>query len=78
MDPPDSFYICPYCFQICEHDSRCHNHPMVLCTPGRWGAAARMPLTNPRGELKSRAPRWYLEAVGWTQAEGRYTPLHPA
>jgi hypothetical protein len=31
-------------------------------------------VTDSRGVLQSRAPRWFLEATGWIQARGRYTP----
>ncbi len=78
MGDPESFYICPYCFSICDKDIHCHDHPMVHCIPGRWGVPARKPVSDPCGNLRSSAPRWYLEAVGWIQAGGRSTPLHPS
>ena len=76
MVEPSAFYICPFCFTVCEQDQRCHGHPMVRCVPGNWGMPSRMPVADGSGKMYSRAPRWYLEAVGWIQAGGRYTPLH--
>ena len=57
------FYICPICFRVCETESECHEHRMVLCETGHPGDERRKPVPDPFGNLVSRAPRWYLEAV---------------
>jgi hypothetical protein len=56
-------YICPICFRVCETEELCHEHVMVLCEPGQPGDERRKPVTDKFGNLVSRAPRWYLEAV---------------
>lgn len=61
----DNFFICPICFQVCETEKECHRHQMVKCEAGRPGDERRKPIRDQHGHLVSRAPRWYLEAVGW-------------
>ncbi len=62
-------YICPICFQTCESERECHAHRMVACHPGKIGDQRRKPVTDRFGNMVSRAPRWYLEAVGWIQGQ---------
>ncbi len=66
-------YICPVCFQVCDSARKCHDHMMVECNPGEPGSDSRKPVTDRFGNMVSRAPRWYLEALGQIPA---YTPLH--
>ena len=63
------FYICPICFQVCETEMECHQHQMVACRTGDVGDARRKPVLDIHGRLVSRAPRWYMEAVGWIKEE---------
>ena len=69
MTPEREFYICPICFQVCESKRACnlhiHGHRMVVCNPGKSGDERRKPVRDKFGNPVSRAPRWYLEAVGW-------------
>ena len=58
-------YICPKCFQVCDSEIECHQHFMVKCNTGEPGDARRRPIYDHYGHIVSRAPRWYLEAVGW-------------
>jgi hypothetical protein len=67
MNSKDMFYMCPVCFQVCDSDKECHAHRMVSCRPGPPGDARRKPVEDRFGKLVSRAPRWYLEAVGTIQ-----------
>jgi hypothetical protein len=75
MEPagPVAFYICPTCFQVClseqERDEHqvTFEHQMVACNPGGPGDARRKPVKNPYGQYVSRAPRWFLEALGWIE-----------
>jgi hypothetical protein len=43
---------------------------MLECKPGQPGADRRRPLRDRFGNIVSRAPRWFLEAIkiipGWT------------
>ena len=67
MENENVFYICPICFQVCESEQECHAHRMVECYPGEPGDERRKPVTDHFGQIVSRAPRWYLEAVGWIE-----------
>lgn len=73
METPEPIvlYVCPICFQVCETEQGCHehqmtaDHQMVVCKPGRLGEERRKPVNNRYGQYASRAPRWFLEALGW-------------
>lgn len=69
MDAETDFYICPTCFQVCETEKECHQHIMIACHPGEVGGERRKPVLNKQGIMVSRAPRWYLEAIGWLPVE---------
>lgn len=58
------FYICPVCFQVCDSEKECHAHRMIECEVGELGDERRKPVLDRFGNYVSRAPRWYLEAVG--------------
>jgi len=47
----------------------CHQHQMVACKIGEIGDTRRRPVNDPYGKFVSRAPRWYMEAVGWIKEE---------
>lgn len=68
MAREDKFYICPICFQVCESKKACdlhiHAHRMVAAHPGEPGDLRRKPLQDRYGNLLSRAPRWFMEAIG--------------
>ena len=63
MDQREVFYLCPICFRVCESEAECHEHVMILCDIGHPGDERRKPIEDHDGNLVSRAPRWYLEAV---------------
>jgi hypothetical protein len=63
MDQEQVFFICPICFRVCETESECHNHKMVICKAGQPGDERRKPVTDRFGNMASRAPLWYLEAL---------------
>ncbi|HUV92339.1 MAG TPA: hypothetical protein VMV80_04565 [Anaerolineales bacterium] len=69
MRSKTDFYICPVCFRVCETESECHQHKMILCHTGEPGDERRKPVTDHLGNPVSRAPRWYLEALGWIEAK---------
>jgi hypothetical protein len=58
------FYLCPYCFEVSEAEGDHHGHRMIRCDAGEPGDERRRPVIDERGNLKSRAPRWFLEAIG--------------
>ncbi len=73
MDNERILYICPICFRVCDTDQECHEHQMIECNPGKIGDERRKPVTDKFGNYVSRAPRWYLEAVGRIQKKGLET-----
>jgi hypothetical protein len=62
-----AFYICPVCFQTNMDGGRHHGHDMVYCRQLPIGDELLKPIVDSGGDLKSRAPRWFLEAV-WEAA----------
>ena len=67
MDTEQRIFICPVCFQICDKEQECHAHRMIACEVGELGDERRKPVLDRSGNYVSRAPRWYLEAVGWVE-----------
>lgn len=65
MSEKVTFYICPICFRVCDSERQCHEHLTLPCDAGEAGDERRKPVRNQFGQYVSRAPRWYLEAVGW-------------
>jgi len=70
MDQEQVFYICPKCFRVCETESECHEHLMVICETGHPGDEKRKPVIDNHGRLVSRAPLWYLEALSRERQTG--------
>ena len=69
MESSEIFYICPVCFQTCDTEIECHAHRMIECEVGTPGDERRRPVADRFGNYVSRAPRWYMEAVGWIPIE---------
>ena len=69
MDTNRIFFICPVCFQTCETEPECHAHKMIECNVDELDDNMRKPIRDNFGNMVSRAPRWYMEAVGWIQVE---------
>ncbi len=65
------FYLCPYCFEVSEVAGDHHGHRMLRCNAGESGDERRKPVIDECGNLKSRAPRWFLEAIGSLPATPR-------
>lgn len=59
-----TFYICPTCFEVFDTNDERHPHPLIRCACGGLDDARRKPPME-GGRLRSRAPQWFLEAVGW-------------
>ena len=64
-----AFYLCPVCFTASEHRDRCHDHVMIHFDPGNPEDFRRKPLFDEQGKLRSQAPRWFLEGLGWIPEE---------
>ncbi len=65
------FYICPVCFATSVAPGSHHNHEMIYCQQLPLGDEQLKPIQDIQGEIKTRAPRWFLEAI-WDEAGMRY------
>jgi hypothetical protein len=65
MNPRYRFYLCPTCFTAQSTEDKTHLHIMLCCDPGTSQDQRRRPLIDDHGRVLTRAPRWFLEAVGW-------------
>lgn len=72
MEPKEIFYMCPVCFEVSKEPRRHHGREMVSCCAGEPGSYLRKPMTDENGQMVSRAPVWYMEAMGWIPD---WTPL---
>ncbi len=61
------FYICPICFATNDKPGMHHDHVMIFCKQLPLGDDQLKPVRDIEGDLKTRAPRWFLEAV-WDAA----------
>lgn len=57
------FYICPVCFEISSEPGTHHGRLMIHCKDLPIGDEMRCPEFSLDGNLKSRAPRWFLQSV---------------
>ena len=69
MERDCNFYICPTCFNTAEITRECHGKPMIYCGSLQPGDERLKPLYDKEGNLKSRAPRWFLESLGYELPE---------
>lgn len=63
MNRDNVFYLCAVCFMVSESRDECHGHWMVRCDALDLADERRRPEISPRGRIKSRAPRWFLDAL---------------
>lgn len=73
MNQECEFYICPVCFSVSELPGTHHSHEMIFCKQLPKGHELLKPIIDNKGDLKTRAPRWFLEAV-WNAARMEYPP----
>lgn len=55
------FYICPICFSASLVRLECHGHRMIICNAEN-PEDCKPPMTAD-GELKARAPRWFIRST---------------
>lgn len=55
------FYICPKCFRIAQARKKHHQRQMLHCAGFPAGDTQLKPPQDEQGNLKSRAPRWFVE-----------------
>lgn len=58
-------YICPECFTIAENLRECCEHNMIRVDAGVPGDERSKPLIDEGGNLKTRAPVWWVERYAW-------------
>lgn len=63
MDSCLTFYLCPICFEAAEERRQCHGRPMVCYDGSCQPKEARKPLQDSDGDLRSQAPRWFLQTI---------------
>ncbi len=61
MNQDCDFYICPTCFNVSEEPTTCHDQAMIHCRNLQPGDPRLKPLIDNEGDLKNRAPRWFVE-----------------
>ena len=61
MNQDCNFYICPTCFNVSEKPTTCHDQAMIHCRNLQPGDPRLKPLIDNEGDLKNRAPRWFVE-----------------
>ena len=64
MNASTIFYLCPMCFEVSDVEGQHHGRSMLRCDAGQPGDERRKPLMDARGNLRTHAPRWFLEATG--------------
>jgi len=72
MNTSRIFYLCPTCFEVSESEMGGHRHRVIRVDPGEPDDERRKPAMDEAGRLTSRAPRWFLEAIG--SLPPRHTP----
>lgn len=60
------FYMCPKCMEPAEEPTPCPNcgGERIPCRPGDPDDPCRKPMMSSSGEIRSRAPVWWLRAIG--------------
>jgi len=58
-------YICQECFTISEEPRADGDHKMVRVDAGAPGDERSRPLIDEKGNLKTRAPVWWVERYAW-------------
>lgn len=64
MTPEEAeFFLCPNCFSPGRSAGPCENcgTQVLHCRPGEADDPCRKPLMNALGEVKTRAPLWWLQ-----------------
>jgi hypothetical protein len=64
MNASSVFYLCPMCFETFEAEPASHQHQVMRIDPAQLNSELRQPASDNIGHLTSRAPRWFLAAIG--------------
>ena len=60
MDCEREFFLCPKCFHVAQASEEHHQRSMFHYSGYRLGDEHIKPLQDGAGNLKSRAPRWFI------------------
>ncbi len=63
MNRDCNFYICATCFNVSETPITCHDQSMIHCRSLQPGDPRLKPLFDHEGDLKTSAPRWFIESL---------------
>ena len=63
MDLERSFFLCPTCFHVELDGPQQHAHPMLRIDAAVLDDERRKPLTDAAGQIRTHAPRWFIEAM---------------
>lgn len=74
MDCERAFFLCPKCFHVADVSQEHHRRRMLHYGGFQAGHEQIRPLQDGAGNLKSRAPRWFVEKQ-WPHA--LRTPTSP-
>ncbi|HSD85352.1 MAG TPA: hypothetical protein VLG46_15930 [Anaerolineae bacterium] len=75
METDSIFYLCPKCFETFEAEPALHRHAVLRIDTAQLDAESRKPLMDSQGNLRSSAPRWFLEATGVLRPQPRLRPV---
>ena len=64
MNTNPVFYLCPKCFEAFDSEPTDHPHAILCINTAELDIESRRPVMDQDGNLHSRAPRWFLEAIG--------------
>jgi hypothetical protein len=64
-----AYYFCPVCFDLVDASIELHPHRLVRIYPGAPGSERRKPVHSSNGDIQSRAPLWFLEALHLARQE---------
>ncbi len=57
-----TIYVCRECHRVDQRPLTCHPDALVQCDAGAPGDERSQPLFDARGNLVTRAPKWWVEA----------------
>ena len=64
-------YVCQECFTMAGEARTCCEHKMIRLDAGIPGDERSKPLMDERGNLKTRAPLWWVERNAWWTSENQ-------
>ncbi|MCL4489325.1 MAG: hypothetical protein M1570_14535 [Chloroflexi bacterium] len=60
--PSRKIYICRVCHSVDQRPTTCHPGKSVQCDIGDFGDERSRPLFDKKGNLVTRAPKWWVDA----------------